>query len=121
MRDWRRSPRWCSPSARPNSCGGASRGRADGVEARDGRHGTLLGRGHTLMPRSTSTTISGAEMNALERLKSLFRELFQLDLADLDFGIYRLLHLKRKEVEAFLTQDLPEAVEKEFKAAAGAE
>jgi adenine-specific DNA-methyltransferase len=60
-------------------------------------------------------------MSALERLKNLFRELFQLDVADLDFGIYRLLHLKRKEVEAFLSRDLPAAVDKEFKAAAGAE
>lgn len=60
-------------------------------------------------------------MSALERLKNLFRELFQLDVADLDFGIYRLLHLKRKEVEAFLSKDLPAAVDREFKAAAGAE
>ena len=60
-------------------------------------------------------------MSALERLKNLFRDLFQLDVADLDFGIYRLLHLKRKEVETFLTKDLPAAVDKEFKAAAGAE
>jgi adenine-specific DNA-methyltransferase len=60
-------------------------------------------------------------MAALERLKDLFRELFQLDVADLDFGIYRLLHLKRQEIEAFLTKDLPAAVDKEFKAAAGAE
>lgn len=60
-------------------------------------------------------------MTALERLKNLFRELFQLDVADLDFGIYRLLHLKRKEVDAFLTKDLPAAVDKEFKTAAGVE
>jgi adenine-specific DNA-methyltransferase len=60
-------------------------------------------------------------MSALERLQGLFRELFQLDVADLDFGIYRLLHLKRKEVEAFLTKDLPAVVDQEFKAAAGAE
>lgn len=60
-------------------------------------------------------------MNALIRLQNLFRELFQLDVADLDFGIYRLLHLKRDEVEAFLTRDLPATVDKEFKAAAGAD
>ncbi len=60
-------------------------------------------------------------MKARERLNELFRELFQLDVADLDFGIYRLLQLKRDEVEAFLTRDLPGAVDKEFKAAAGAE
>jgi adenine-specific DNA-methyltransferase len=39
---------------------------------------------------------------SLKRLKELFRELFQLDTADLDFGLYRLFRLKRSEVEAFL-------------------
>jgi adenine-specific DNA-methyltransferase len=39
---------------------------------------------------------------SLNRLKDLFRELFQLDPADLDFGLYRLFRLKRTEIEAFL-------------------
>jgi ABC-type nitrate/sulfonate/bicarbonate transport system substrate-binding protein len=39
----------------------------------------------------------------LTDLQNLFRDLFQLELADLDFGIYRLLRLKREEIEAFLT------------------
>jgi len=55
------------------------------------------------------------------RLKNLFRELFQLDVADLDFGLYRLFHLKRVEVEAFLDKQLPEEVDRAFEASAGAE
>lgn len=55
------------------------------------------------------------------RLKSLLRELFQLDVADLDFGLYRLFRLKRDEVEAFLNKQLPAEVDRAFEAAAGAE
>lgn len=49
------------------------------------------------------------------------RELFQLDQADLDFGLYRIFHIKRVEVEAFLTQQLPDEIDRAFSAAAGAE
>jgi adenine-specific DNA-methyltransferase len=57
--------------------------------------------------------------NALERLQALLRDLFQYDYADLDFGIYRLLRLKRGEVETFLTEQLPRRVDEVFKGAAG--
>src|ERR1700687_2211862 len=55
----------------------------------------------------------------LARLQVLLRDLFQFDYADLDFGIYRLLRLKREEVEAFLTEQLPRRVDEVFKGAAG--
>ena len=55
------------------------------------------------------------------RLKSLFRELFQLDVADLDFGLYRLFRLKRAEIEAFLDKQLPADINRAFEAVAGAE
>lgn len=51
---------------------------------------------------------------SLKRLKALFRELFQLDTADLDFGLYRLFRIKRAEIEAFLDKQLPAEVEKAF-------
>jgi hypothetical protein len=35
------------------------------------------------------------QIDSQTRLKSLLRELFQLDVADLDFGLYRLFHLKQ--------------------------
>lgn len=41
-----------------------------------------------------------------EKLKSLLRELFQLDQPDLDFGLYRIMHAKAKEVSDFLERDL---------------
>jgi len=55
----------------------------------------------------------------LAQLQALLRELFQYDYADLDFGIYRLLRLKRTEIEAFLTEQLPRRVDEVFKGAAG--
>jgi len=55
-------------------------------------------------------------MDALTRFQELLRELFQYDLSDLDFGIYRLLRLKRGEVETFLTEQLPRHVDEAFRA-----
>ena len=40
------------------------------------------------------------------KLKSLLRELFQLDQPDLDFGLYRVIHAKSAEVSRFLDHDL---------------
>ena len=58
---------------------------------------------------------------SLSRLKELFRELFQLDTADLDFGLYRLFRLKRSEIEAFLDKQIPADVEEAFASLAGAD
>ncbi|MEO0080835.1 MAG: DNA methyltransferase [candidate division WOR-3 bacterium] len=57
----------------------------------------------------------------LERFQGLIRELLQVDYSDLDFGLYRLLRLKRDEVEAFITQQLPEEVDKAFATIADSE
>ncbi len=50
----------------------------------------------------------------LKILKDHLRELFQFDSSDLDFGIYRIMNYKRKEIENFIEEDLIKAVEKEF-------
>lgn len=42
----------------------------------------------------------------LEKLKKLLAELFQLDQADLDFGIYRIMNARREEITRFLEKDL---------------
>jgi adenine-specific DNA-methyltransferase len=42
----------------------------------------------------------------LDKLKTLLAELFMLDQADLDFGIYRVMNAKRAEVTRFLDHDL---------------
>ena len=48
----------------------------------------------------------------LERLKTLLREMFQLDRGDLDFGLYRIMNMKAAEVLRFLDHDLlPQAKE----------
>ena len=51
----------------------------------------------------------------LMKLQGLFRELFQLDMADLDFGLYRLFNIKRQEIEDFLTKQLPDEVDEAFR------
>ena len=42
----------------------------------------------------------------LRRLKALLAELFMFDQADLDFGIYRIMNLRREEILRFLDEDL---------------
>ncbi|MFO0857235.1 MAG: DNA methyltransferase [Phycisphaerales bacterium] len=42
----------------------------------------------------------------LEKLRAKLAELFQLDQADLDFGIYRIMNSKREEILRFLDEDL---------------
>src|SRR6266536_4012954 len=41
-----------------------------------------------------------------EKLKTLLKELFQLDQPELDFGLYRIMHAKRSEVTQFLDKNL---------------
>ena len=47
-----------------------------------------------------------------DEFRNILRELFQLDQADLDFGIYRIMAVKRVEIERFLDQDLLPQVRK---------
>jgi len=50
----------------------------------------------------------------LLKLKDHLKVLFQFDCTDLDFGIYRIMNYKRKEIEKFIEDDLIGVVEKEF-------
>lgn len=50
----------------------------------------------------------------LEKLRSKLAELFQLDQADLDFGIYRIMNSKREEILRFLDKDLLPQVQVAF-------
>jgi adenine-specific DNA-methyltransferase len=50
----------------------------------------------------------------LDKLKSLLAELFMLDQAELDFGIYRVMNAKRVEVTRFLDNDLLPQVRNEL-------
>ena len=49
-----------------------------------------------------------------EKLKTLLKELFQLDQPDLDFGLYRVMHAKSTEVSQFLDKDLLPQVQAAF-------
>ncbi|MBX3329036.1 MAG: site-specific DNA-methyltransferase [Nitrospira sp.] len=49
-----------------------------------------------------------------EKLKTLLKELFQLDQPDLDFGLYRIMHAKAGEVTQFLEKDLLPQVREAF-------
>lgn len=49
-----------------------------------------------------------------QRLLTLLREMFQLDQPDLDFGLYRIMHAKRGQVEAFLETEFDQLIDKVF-------
>ena len=49
-----------------------------------------------------------------KKLQLKLKELFQLDQPDLDFGFYRVMHAKRKEISEFLDEKLPKIIEASF-------
>ena len=55
-------------------------------------------------------------MKSSEKLKGKLAELFQLDQAELDFGIYRIMNTKREEIVRFLDRDLLPQVREAFQA-----
>lgn len=54
-------------------------------------------------------------MDSFYKFKNLLREIFQFDASDLDFGIYRILNYKRKQIEDFIENRLFKIVEEAFK------
>jgi adenine-specific DNA-methyltransferase len=53
-------------------------------------------------------------MTAIEKFQELLKKLFQFEWADLDFGIYRILNYKRRQIEKFINEDLKNKVESAF-------
>ncbi len=53
-------------------------------------------------------------MDSLQKFQELLKTIFQFDSSDLDFGIYRILNYKRREIEDFIQSKLPDIVEKAF-------
>lgn len=47
----------------------------------------------------------------LDRFTKLLREIFELDKSDLDFGIYRIMNLRKAQIEHFLSERLPQMVQ----------
>jgi len=52
--------------------------------------------------------------DATEKFQKLLKEMFQFETSDLDFGIYRILNYKRKQIENFIDNDLKKKVESAF-------
>ena len=53
-------------------------------------------------------------MKSFDKLKTKLAELFQLDQADLDFSIYRIMNARRDEINRFLERDLLPQVREAF-------
>lgn len=49
-------------------------------------------------------------MNNYEKLQAVLREIFEIDKADLDFGIYRIMNQKREDVNKFIEKQLPKDI-----------
>lgn len=47
----------------------------------------------------------------LNRFTSLMKNIFELDKSDLDFGIYRIMNIRKAEIEKFLSDGLPHKVQ----------
>lgn len=43
----------------------------------------------------------------LDRFVNLMKGIFELDKSDLDFGIYRIMNIRKAEIEKFLSEGLP--------------
>jgi adenine-specific DNA-methyltransferase len=50
----------------------------------------------------------------VEKLRKIISEMFLLDYADLDFGIFRIMQQRKKEIENFLDTELEPTVQKAF-------
>ncbi|RKJ15234.1 site-specific DNA-methyltransferase, partial [Butyricicoccus sp. 1XD8-22] len=47
----------------------------------------------------------------LQKFTDLMHSIFELDKSDLDFGIYRIMNIRKAEIEKFLKEDLPTKVQ----------
>jgi len=53
-------------------------------------------------------------LSPLDQLKSFLNEIFQFETQDLDFGIYKIMHYKRKEIRNFIDKLLVEKVKEQL-------
>jgi len=51
-------------------------------------------------------------MSNYSQLKDVLNDIFELNKADLDFGIYRIINQKRKQVNEFIDKKLPDDIKK---------
>lgn len=55
----------------------------------------------------------------LDRFINLMKGIFEIDKSDLDFGIYRIMNIRKREIETFLTEGLPKRVQETLTPFAG--
>ncbi len=56
-----------------------------------------------------------SDTEKIDKLKLLLKELFQFDNSDLDFGIYRIINIKRKEISEFIDKELFDIINEKIK------
>jgi adenine-specific DNA-methyltransferase len=56
-----------------------------------------------------------ADKERIEKLKLLLKDLFQFENNDLDFGIYRIINIKKKEISEFIDKELFEIIKEKIK------
>ena len=54
-----------------------------------------------------------------KKLLNILREMFQFDQSDLDFGIYRIMRMKRDEISRFVDEELPAQISQGLSELAG--
>lgn len=62
---------------------------------------------------SNGTQVKNANVRRQEFAK-LLRNIFQLNQPELDFGLYRIMHARKADIERFIDQDLPNITRKAF-------
>lgn len=50
------------------------------------------------------------KMSNYKKLQAVLREIFEIDKADLDFGIYRIMNQKRDDINKFIDTQLPKDI-----------
>ena len=48
--------------------------------------------------------------NRQRRFVELLKQIFEMDKSDLDFGIYRILNIRKNEIEKYFSDDLPKRI-----------
>lgn len=62
---------------------------------------------------SNSTQVQKAHERR-QKFSALLREMFQLNQPELDFGLYRIMHARKRDIDRFIEQDLPNITRQAF-------
>lgn len=65
-------------------------------------------------PLSSNGTQVQKANDRRQKFANLLRDMFQLNQPELDFGLYRIMHARKADIERFIEQDLPNITRKAF-------